>query len=192
MISGIVHKVVSDSQSYLIIMVNGVGYKIFCSSQVLQRSSEGDKLTLHTHLVVKEDILDLFGFESVEDQALFNHLIGVNGVGPKTAIGILNSPAEEILQAIEQGDVAFFTQFPRVGKRMAHNIIIELKTSAAELTALGLTTQSPQMSELHDALTKLGYSSVAVLTVLRELDQTQDEAVVMKQAITALAKQSAR
>ena len=192
MISGKVHKVVSDTQSHLIMMVNGIGYKIFCSSQLLQRAHEGDELTLHTHLVVKEDVLDLFGFESVEDQALFNHLIGVNGVGPKTAIGILNSPATEILQAIEQGDVHFFTQFPRVGKRMAHNIIIELKTSASELTSLGLTSQSPQMSELHDALTKLGYPSSSVLTVLRELDHSQDESVLMKQAITALATRSSK
>lgn len=165
---------------------SGIGYKIECSSRTISSLKSGDETTLWTYLHVKEDALDLFGFLSQEDVVAFRMLISVSGVGPRTALAMMNETPQAIAEAIESGNISFFTQFSRVGKRLAHNIIIDLKSSTAELVQLGLTTQDPKQAEILEALNQMGYPQPRAEKVLRELDLSQSEDKILKAALIKL------
>src|SRR3990167_9251125 len=111
-----------------IIDVNGVGYKVLVADSVYKKLTVGDKLKIFTYTYVREDALELFGFLEVEDLKLFESLITVSGIGPKTALNIFSfGGRKDIIEAIIKGDVSFFTSVPRLGTKNAQKIIIELK-----------------------------------------------------------------
>src|SRR3990167_8490793 len=119
--------IVRDDPS-LIVDVNGVGYRVLASSDVLASARVGSTLKVFTYTHVREDILELYGFLKYSDLKLFESLIGVSGVGPKTAIGIFAiGSSEQILQAITDADTSFFSRVPRLGSKNAQKIIIELR-----------------------------------------------------------------
>src|SRR3989338_4624543 len=111
-----------------IIDVNGVGYKVLVADSVYKKLTVGDKLKIFTYTYVREDALDLFGFLEAEDLRLFESLITVSGIGPKTALNIFSfGERKDIIEAIIKGDSLFFTSVPRLGTKNAQRIIIELK-----------------------------------------------------------------
>src|SRR6266567_4459837 len=111
---------------FLIVDVNGVGYKVLVPNSILSRiSGTGDTIKLYTHTHVREDLLELYGFTDPQDLKLFEYLISVSGVGCKTALGIFSvGSRKEIMLAITTNDVSFFTAVPRLGKKNAQKIII--------------------------------------------------------------------
>ena len=112
----------------IIVDVHGVGYRVLVPTSVSSKvvNEEGVKLYTHTH--VREDLLELYGFTDPSDLKLFQHLISVSGVGCKTALTVFSvGSRQEISKAIVSNDVAFFTSVPRLGKKNAQKIIIELK-----------------------------------------------------------------
>src|SRR3990167_8590659 len=115
---------------HIIIDVNGVGYKVLVPITVLSKLNglgESIKLYIHTH--VREDLLELYGFSDPADLKLFEYLISVSGVGCRTASGIFSvGNRSEIIQAIIGSDVGFFTSVPRLGRKNAQKIIIDLKS----------------------------------------------------------------
>jgi Holliday junction DNA helicase RuvA len=108
------------------------------------------ELFVYTH--VREDALELFGFETLEEKMLFAQLLQVSGVGPRMALAVLHAPAQHIIQAIQQADVTFFTAIPRVGKKLAQKIIVELANKLGTLQELNL---APPPSEHQDAIAAL-------------------------------------
>src|SRR5258705_6605708 len=99
-----------DTQNILI-DVSGVGYKVNVSKNVITKYHSGDKIKAYIHTHVREDVLDLYGFESIEELKLFEAFLGVSGIGPKTAIGIfVIGTKEQILFAIKKADVSFFVK----------------------------------------------------------------------------------
>ena len=129
MISQLSGKILSISDKYLIIDVNGIGYKVFCSSQTIISFKDNlDAVTVLTELIVREDSLTLFGFSNLQEKTWFNLLISVQGVGAKAALAILSSISlEEISLAIINADKALITRAEGIGPKIAGRIINELK-----------------------------------------------------------------
>jgi Holliday junction DNA helicase RuvA len=112
----------------LILDVNGVGYLVRVTSHTLQNAPLGKELTLKTHLSVREDALDLYGFGSADEVVFFGLLINVSGIGPKSALAIMNLGTVPTLQsAIGQGDIAYLTRVSGIGKKNAEKIVLELR-----------------------------------------------------------------
>jgi holliday junction DNA helicase RuvA len=146
---------------FVIVDVSGVGYKVLVPTTVLAKiNALGESIKLYTHTHVREDLLELYGFSDPSDLKLFEYLISVNGVGCRTASGIFSvGTRSEIIQAIVGNDVGFFTSVPRLGRKNAQKIIIELKNKIGGGEDLDLSSESEGNTEVVSALKSFGYSS---------------------------------
>jgi holliday junction DNA helicase RuvA len=131
----------------VVVECSGVGYAVAVSAETLRHvPAAGEEALLHTHLVVRDDGMQLFGFASEEERALFLMLVGVQSVGPKVALAVLSGgPPRELLRAIAAGDVARFQAAPGIGKRTAERIIVELREKV-EGTAVSLAAEGPAIA----------------------------------------------
>jgi Holliday junction DNA helicase RuvA len=148
---------------HVLLDVGGVGYKVAIPLSTFYRLGEpGTEIALEIHTQVREDVLALFGFLTAHEQALFERLIAVSGVGPKLAIGILSGiEAADLVQALRDGDVPRLTRIPGVGKKTAERLVLELKDKVQGLGAEAEAPSSPQVEpheDLLSALVHLGYS----------------------------------
>lgn len=173
----------------ILITVGGVSYKVFVTSKLIDSTQKTDgELFIYTHTHVKEDLLELYGFKSREELSLFELLIEVSGIGPKTAIAILERGVEDIRQAIISSDVEFFTSLPRIGKKNAQKIIIELNSKLGSISELDLTGKiEGQTKEVIDALATMGFKRYEIIEALKNLPKglkTTEEKV--KEAIKML------
>jgi holliday junction DNA helicase RuvA len=118
---------------HVVVDCGGVGYRLAVSAQTLKHVPRvGQAVTLHAHLIPRDDALNLFGFHSEEERDLFLALIGVQSVGPKVALAVLSGgPPRELVSAIATGDAARFQAVPGIGKRTAERIIVELREKVA-------------------------------------------------------------
>lgn len=156
----------------LVVEVGGVGFKVYTPASVLEAlDGVGRTVSLHTHLVVREDALTLYGFASEEQRALFELLLGVNGVGPRLAVGVLSALSPEVLRrAVAQEQPEVFDRVPGVGKRTAEKIVFHLKDRIGRAPALGgVTAISDADTEIIAALTALGYSIVESQAALQSI-----------------------
>lgn len=157
MISRISGTVIEKRGKSLTIDVGGVGYLISVPTDTLLSAQEGERLSLYTHLAVREDALELYGFATSDERTLFEQLISVSGVGPKSALGILSlSTVEQVRRAIRESDAASLTKVSGIGKKGAEKIIVELRErmgAGEEGTPL-----SGADTDVLDALHALGYS----------------------------------
>lgn len=160
--------VISGSQ--VIIMVNGVGYQVAVAANTLSFLSSLDHAELFIHTHVKEDALELFGFPDQESKRIFELLLSVSGVGPRTALHISNHPTQSIITAVQQAQTSFFTAVPRVGKKLAQKIIIDLRSKLGELKALELTPTTGISAEVTEALMGLGFGEQQIQQALEQLD----------------------
>jgi holliday junction DNA helicase RuvA len=158
----------------LIINVRGVGYKVFVSEKLHLQALQSSKLTLYTHTHVRDDTLDLYGFDSIENLKLFQLIINISGIGPKIAITLMDKGVENITQAVSKADVDFFTSIPRLGKKNAQKIIIELKPKLGDLEDLDLIGDSPETKEAINALTGLGFSQKQAVKALKQTEAKDD------------------
>jgi Holliday junction DNA helicase RuvA len=170
MISYLEGKIKFKGQNYLILLTNGIGYKVFVPTDILASAKADQSFSLFTHQHVKEDALDLYGFKTSEDLTLFELFLGVSGIGPKTAIGIFGvGKISKIKEAIVKGDVDFFTQVPRLGRKNAQKIIIELRPKLGTLADLDLTGESGETKEIIEALKSFGFNTVEAKEALRSI-----------------------
>ena len=152
--------VIYTEEKYIILDVSGVGYKVFVTNSTRSNIRTGqEEVSLWTYLVVKEDALDLYGFENIEDVDLFKLLISVSGVGPKSGLGVLNiAPVKTLVSAISSGDVSYLTKVSGIGKKSAQKIILDLKD---KLGAIGGDDSLLQREDLDiiEALESMGYGA---------------------------------
>jgi len=160
--------VVLIKRDALILNVNSVGYEVFLPLNHLSTIKLGQKCQLYIHMHVKEDNISLYGFEKNEDLELFELLLTVSGIGPKSALSIINYGVEKVRQAITQAEVNFFTQIPRLGTKNAQKIIIELKNKLGAIKDLDLKLDTRNI-ELIDALTSMGFSKPEIGQVIKNL-----------------------
>ncbi len=156
--------------NYLTILINGVGYKVSVPTDILSRISLNSPISLFIHTHVKEDALDLYGFETPDELAMFELLLSVSGIGPKTALSIFsNGKLPKIKEAIIKGDVSFFTGVPRLGTKNSQKIIIELRSKLGNLGLLDLSADSGETKEIIDALKSFGFTPAESREALKSL-----------------------
>lgn len=151
--------VVELQPEYFILDVQGVGYEVYCSLQTMAQISETLNKTIsiwiYTH--VREDVIQLFGFQYREEKNLFLSLLKVNGVGPKMAIGILSgAPYDRLVDLIETADAKALSLLPRVGKKTAEQIILSLKGKLVRVPEKS-TEKSGIKQQVASALINLGF-----------------------------------
>lgn len=147
----------SDS---LVIDVGGVGYQVFVPRSLLEQPGHvGQPLALHTHLAVRETAIALYGFCTPEELELFSVLIGVSGIGPRTALAALSVFSPETLRGIvAQGDATALTRIPGVGRKTAQRLVLDLRDRLGEAAAAWVPAATPADADVINALTALGYS----------------------------------
>jgi Holliday junction DNA helicase RuvA len=146
-----------------VVDVGGVGYRVTIPLSTFYRlGGDGDEVSLLTYTHVREDALALYGFLTGREQALFERLIAVSGVGPKLAVNILSGiEAPELVEALRTSDVARLTRIPGVGRKTAERLVLELKDKMAGLAVVSEAPSAPRDSpkdDLLSALVHLGYS----------------------------------
>ncbi len=162
-------EVVARDDPYIVIDVSGVGYKVIVANGVLSSVNINAKVRLFVYTHVREDAISLFGFLDSLDLKLFENLISVSGIGPKTAMNIFGvGTREQISQAIITGEVDFFTGVPRLGKKNAQKIIIELKNKFGGIEEFDLSSDDSETSEIIAALQSFGYSKKEALLALKD------------------------
>ncbi|HVP20985.1 MAG TPA: Holliday junction branch migration protein RuvA [Anaerolineaceae bacterium] len=170
MIASLQGEIIGVGEDFLIIRVGGIGLKVFVPTGLRGPNRTGEQIFLHTHLVVREDALTLYGFETVPEQEFFNLLLGVNGIGPRTALAILGAlPVETIRRAVLTEQADLFARVPGVGKKTAQKILLYLQGKVSgTLESLGLPVSDVD-TEVMDALTALGYSVVEAQSALQSI-----------------------
>src|SRR4051794_28773701 len=166
MISRLRGTVVARTPAGLVLDVGGVGYLVAATPRVHARV--GEEATVETHLHVREDALQLYGFASADERELFELLLGVSGIGPKVALAIVSgSTPAELRRAIARDDLARFEAIPGIGRKTAQRVVMELKDKLVEPVGAGSAG-----GELlaRDALVELGWSLVDAERVLADVD----------------------
>jgi Holliday junction DNA helicase RuvA len=162
--------VLTVEEGSLVIMQGGIGLRIYAVPGLLHQTYAGQKVALYTHLIVREDLLALYGFERVDERELFTQLLGVNGVGPRLALAILGTLSTDMIKRAvlsEQADV--FGRVPGVGKTTAQKILLYLKGKIkGDLETLGGAILDVD-TEILEALTSLGYSVIEAQAVIQAL-----------------------
>jgi Holliday junction DNA helicase RuvA len=179
-INGTVQRIGKDN---LVVSMGGVGVRVFVPRTVLEDvGGIGRSLKLHTHLIVREQELSLYGFEAEEELSLFELLLGVSGVGPKVALSILSTLSPEMIKsAIMQEESIILQRVPGIGKKTAERIMFQLR-DRLDFTAVPSTIPfiSDVDSDVIDVLTSLGFSIVEAQSALQNLPReakTIDERV---------------
>jgi holliday junction DNA helicase RuvA len=154
----------------LVVDVAGVGYLVAVSAAAVRKAATADEVIVETYLHVREDALQLYGFADAAERELFTHLLTVNGVGPKVALGIVSgsSPAE-LRRAIALEDAARFQAIPGIGKKTAERIVLELKGKAAAADDAPAIGSAPAAVE-REALVELGYTPLEAEQALAAID----------------------
>ena len=148
------------TEKFVVINVHGIGYRVFLGIDSLQRIPEkGGSVKIWIHHHVREDSQELYGFRHYAELELFEMLIGISGIGPKGALGIMAiAPVDTLKKAIAAADTSYLTRVSGIGKKIAEKVILELKDKMA---GKGVTVEAPELkdeADAIDALVALGYS----------------------------------
>ena len=174
---------VDMTENSVIVEAGGIGYEIYMTGTDLSQIHMGEEVKIHTYFNVREDVMQLYGFRSKDDLQMFKLLLGVNGVGPKSAVGVLAGiTADELRFAILSDDVKTLSKAPGIGKKTAQKLILELKDKMKledafelklaheqEKAVAGLGEISDGRQEAVEALVALGYSSTDALRAVRKV-----------------------
>ncbi|MGZ4167631.1 MAG: Holliday junction branch migration protein RuvA [Solirubrobacteraceae bacterium] len=166
---------------HVVVDCGGVGYRLAVSAETLKHvPAVGRDVLLHTHLIVRDDALALYGFATEEERDLFLMLLGVQAVGPKVALAVLSgAPPRELLKVVAAGDAARLQAAPGVGKRTAERIIVELREKVGATLpedSITVTRSDDPVTLAREALLGLGYSATEIDALLEGAagDSTED------------------
>jgi Holliday junction DNA helicase RuvA len=157
---------------YVVVSCGGVGYRLAVSAETLRHvPAAGKQVTLHSHLIVRDDALALYGFSSEEERDLFLMLLGVQSVGPKVALAVLSGGTpRELLRALAAGDAVRFQAVPGIGKRTAERIVVELREKVAAHAApdetVAVRRSDDPRSLAREGLLGLGFTAAEVDSLL--------------------------
>ena len=194
MIASVSGEVLDARLDSLVISVGGVGLAVMCSPDTIASARVGEKVSLQTSLIVREDSLTLFGFTSSDSRELFELIQSVSGFGPRLAFTILSSmTADELRDAISREDVARLTKTPGVGSKGASRLILELKDRVGPSKGQHSDGYSDWQGQVEQALTGLGWSAkdahAAVIQVVANYEgQNNSVPELLKLALQELGK----
>lgn len=181
--------VLFTNEKFCIIDVSGVGYKVYTTPDILNVSPVGNIIELWIHTVVREDVLELFGFSSPAIQELFELLITISGIGPKSALGILSiADTMSLVHAIKTENVAYLTQVSGIGKKTAEKIVLELREKVEKLSLATESIEDSTTRDVIDALLAMGYHERAIREVLRSIDNNDNPSSMIREALQILSK----
>jgi len=159
---------------YVVVETNGIGYLIKTGNPF--SFEMGTEVQVHTYLHVREDILDLYGFKSVEERDFFLKLISVKGIGPKGAMAIIASGTiDQVIQAIQTADSKYLQRFPGIGPKASQQIILDLhgKLDFNQISA----KENPKLKDLRDALKAMGYSNNEIKAMQATMEANIDKPI---------------
>jgi len=164
-------KIISAKPTQILLDVNGVGYEIKISINTFERISGKETASLHIYTSVKEDSISLFGFHSEAEKEMFELLISISGVGPKSALSLLSGiSTDELRQAIINSNAERIIAVPGIGRKTAERLILELKNKVRDIKEEGITPSKPSLQkEAVSALTTLGYNLAASERVVNKI-----------------------
>jgi holliday junction DNA helicase RuvA len=182
MIATLRGEITQIEETALIIEVGGVGMRVFVPKPLLNKFQAGEVVLIHTHLVVRENDLSLYGFETVSDRQLFLTLLGVDGVGPKVALSVLSTlNLDTVQRAVFSEEPDLLSRVPGVGKKTAQKMLLYLKDRLKPVSGLEkIASMSDTDSEVLAALTALGYSVIEAQTALQSLPKDAPDDVEAK------------
>lgn len=192
-------RIVAKQPPLLLLDVNGVGYELEAPMSTFYDLPEtGAEVTVHTHLVVREDAHLLFAFGTEAERSLFRQLIKVTGVGARVAITLLSgTTVEQFARAVQDEDIASLTRLPGVGKKTAERLIVEmrdrLKEVAGEGTGAAAFTRAPASAadEAFDALVALGYKPQEATRMIKGVDtEGLASQEIIRRALQSIARKS--
>lgn len=185
MISSLAGKVKGISSNSVVIEVGGVGILVNVPQRVIESLSIGKLVDLHTHLIVREDALTLYGFSELVDRNLFELLLTVTGVGPKVAQSILGvNSAAAVADMIKGNNLKSLEAIPGLGKKGAQRLVLELKDKLANYSTTGSSGENQLKDQVESALQGLGYSpKESRLMVSQTLNQLTNESIDIASAI---------
>lgn len=199
MISFIRGTVAEMTESAVILEAGNLGYEIFMTASALdQLCRMGEEVKIYTYFHVREDAMQLYGFLSRDDLRMFKLLLGVNGIGPKAALGVMSGiTSDELRFAVLSEDVKTISKAPGIGKKTAQKLILELKDKlkledafelklAHEQAAIGEPLVHDGHQEAVEALVALGYSNTDALRAVRQVTVTGDVEAILRAALKNL------
>lgn len=187
MIAYLKGQVLQMDEETMIVETQGVGYEVACSQQCLSALTGQSTVELQIYTHVREDQICLFGFISLAEKKLFLSLLKVNGIGPKVAMKILGAaPLAEIIRRIDEGDVRALSQLPKVGKKTAETIVLELKGKLVLLDDQIRTQGFAARNDIVSALVNLGFRIGDVEKVVMNMDSATDAQEGVRQGLKLL------
>ena len=176
----------------LLVDCQGVGYEIDVPmSTFYNLPAVGEKVTLFTHLAIREDAHVLYGFGSLDERALFRQLIRISGVGARTALALLSGlSVNDMSQAVALQDASRLTSIPGIGKKTAERLLLELKgkLETGALSAISSSVQNDAMADIQNALLALGYSEKETILAIKQVPHDCSVSDGIKMALKALSK----
>jgi len=189
-LSGVVRGIIRET---VVVDVNGVGYRVAVPVPTLTRVAEGDPLFVWTHLAVRENSQDLYGFETREELSWFELLLTVSGIGPKSALNIMNSADVGSLEkAVARNDAAGLSKSFGIGKKTAEKIVLELREKVSAGGG-GKGSERGSDGDVVDALVGLGYSLREARDAVHELPKELDTpSARLREALRRASRQTPR
>jgi len=188
-LKGVVAEIIGNS---VILFVSGVGYKIYTTAEVIKkiRKLKDKEIILKTHLAVRETSLDIYGFLDSEELRFFEMLISISGIGPKSAIAILNvADTETLKRAISSGESSYLIKVSGIGKKNAEKIIIELRDKLGTTENLKDTETLTGEIDTLEALQTLGYSQKEAREAMKKIEKNiSGSKNLLKEALKILGK----
>jgi len=177
MISTIHGQIIKIGGDHLLIDIGGLGFKVFVTNSTRSKFTESQRIFLYTHLIVREELLALYGFESEDEREIFGLLIGVNGVGPRTALSLISSLSVDIIRkAVTSEQPGMFNKVPGIGNKTAQKIILYLQGKVKiDSSAMEAMQFKDMDSEVQEALVSLGYSVIEAQAALQSIPKDAPE-----------------
>ena len=186
------------TSDYCLLDVHDVGYRVFISNQTRAHISPSAEVMLYIHTNVREDAILLYGFFSREEYDLFLHLLGISGLGPKVAQGILSSATvNDFYRMVQQKDVKGITKLPGIGKKTAERILLELKDKLSDVSVadlpegdnnVGTKAENSMIAEATEALLTLGFQDSEIQRVFRQRHSCQNTEELIRYALAELQR----
>ncbi len=186
-------KIISKKPTKLLLDVNGVGYIVNISISTFEKLADREEAALYTYLSVRESAMDLYGFYSLAEKEMFELLISVSGIGPKSAQGILSGiQIEDLKDALRNANISRLVSIPGIGRKTAERLMVELRDKVESVAEVGESTTSTVSNVRSDAiaaLVNLGYNQKVAERIVRGItDRTANISIedLIKEALVAL------
>lgn len=174
---------------HIVLNVHGVGYKVFVTGQTLETLTHAEKneVSLHIYSAIRDTAFDLYGFITQSEQDFFELLLTISGVGPKSALAILNTaPVTTLIEGITTGDASYLSKISGIGKKSAEKIVIGLKDKLGALETESVNTEGGGLAI--EALTQLGYSERDARETIQKIDKTLSAEDMIKEALKHMSQ----